>query len=385
MPDQPLAKATPARGKTKAGEVLSNRALNRALLERQMLLQRQTRPAIDVIEWLVGMQAQVPLNPYFGLWSRLEGFQPGELSELILSRKAVRILVMRGTIHLLSARDCLTLYPLVQPLHERVLKSTPFGKGTVGVDTEAVVAAGRAALEEQPHTLKELGKVLAERWPDYSPTNLAYVIHHLLPLVQIPPRGVWGKSMQPTLTTAESWLGRPLDPSPSVDEVVMRYLAAFGPASSGDVRTWSGISGLTEVMERLRPRLRSFRDAAGRELLDLPDAPRPDPDTPAPPRFLPEYDNVFLSHADRSRIVASERRKRLATANGVGPGTFLIDGVISGTWRIKQDSTAAILHLDPLEPVSALDRNALAEEGMRMLAFAAAEAGTHDIQFESQD
>jgi hypothetical protein len=165
---------------------------------------------------------------------------------------------------------------------------------------------------------------------------------------------------------------------------MMRYLAAFGPASSGDVRTWSGISGLSEVMERLRPRLRSFRDEAGRELFDLADAPRPDPDTPAPPRFLPEYDNVFLSHADRSRIVAGEHRKRLATANGVGPGTFLIDGFISGTWRIKQDRTTATLHLDPLEPISAADRNALEEEGMCLLAFASAEAGTHDIQFRSQ-
>jgi hypothetical protein len=186
MAAEPSPKPRTGRGYEASGGVLSRRALNRALLERQMLVQRQSRPAIEVIEWLVGMQAQVPLNPYFGLWSRLEGFQPGELSQLILSRKAVRILVMRGTIHLLSARDCLTLYPLVQPLHERVLKTTAFGKGTAGMDYDALVAAGRTALEEQPRTLKELGKVLAERWPDYSPTNLAYVIHHLLPLVQIP-------------------------------------------------------------------------------------------------------------------------------------------------------------------------------------------------------
>lgn len=378
-------KAATKHGKQAPVDVLSTRALNRALLARQMLLQRRRMPAIEMIAWLVGMQAQVPNNPYVGLWTRLEAFHPDELSRLLLNRQAVRILVMRGTIHLLTARDCLTLYPLVRPLHERVLKTTEFGRGAVDVDTETLLAAGRAVLEEKPRTLKELGARLHEQWPNHEPENLAYCVHYGLPLVQIPPRGVWGASMQPTLTTAEHWLGQPLDPNPSIDEVVLRYLAAFGPASAADMRTWSGITGLREVVERLRPQLRVFRDEAGREIFDLPDAPRPDPDTPAPPRFLPEYDNVFLSHADRSRIVADEHRKRLATANGVGPGTFLIDGFISGTWRIARERTAATLVLDPLVPLAASDRNALAEEGMRLLAFAAEDAETRDVQFKPGD
>jgi hypothetical protein len=290
---------------------------------------------------------------------------------------------MRGTIHLVTARDCLTLYPLMASLHERVLKTTAFGKGTAGMDFDALLAAGRALLEEKPRTLAELGKALHERWPDRDPVNLARAVHYRVPTVQVPPRGVWGKSMRATLTTVEHWLGRPLDPNPSIDEVMLRYVAAFGPASSADARAWSGIAGLREVFERLRPRLRVFRDEAGRELYDLPDAPLPDPDTPAPPRFLPEYDNVFLSHDDRSRIVAEEHRKRLTTVNGVGPGTFLMDGFISGTWRIKQDRATAILLLEPLRPLSDADCNALAEEGERLLAFAAPKIASRDIQFSA--
>jgi hypothetical protein len=377
MPLQHPAATTGGRG---AGDVLSRRALNRALLARQMLLRRREMPAERAIEHLVGMQAQVPLNPYFGLWTRLEGFQPDELARMITDRSAVRSPLLRTTIHLVTARDCLTLSPLLQPVLERTLKSTAFGKGTTGVDSVALLAAGRAALEETPRTLTELGRLLHDRWPDRDPTHLAYTIHYRLPLVQVPPRGVWGASKQATWTTVETWLGRPLDPTPSLDEVVLRYLAAFGPASAADVRTWSGLAGLREVVERLRPGLRAFRDDQGRELFDLPDAPRPDPDTPAPPRFLPEYDNLFLSHADRSRIVADEDRQRLATANGVGPGTFLADGFIRGTWRIVSSKSTATLRIDPLHPLSSQDRDALTEEGVRLLEFAAS-SQEHDIQF----
>ncbi|MGH2530828.1 MAG: winged helix DNA-binding domain-containing protein [Thermomicrobiales bacterium] len=380
MAPQPLTKPATTRGKTGAADVLTKRALNRALLERQMLLRRWQMPAAEAIEHLVGMQAQEPNNPYFALWSRLDGFQPADLSQLILDRAAVRTPVMRTTIHLLTARDCLTLNPLLLPVLARVLRSTPFGKGTADVDVEALMAVGRKLLDDQPRTIKELGALLHEQWPDHKPTDLAYVIHYRLPLVQIPPRGVWGATKQATWTTVEAWLGRPLDPDPSVDEVVLRYLSAFGPASTSDVRTWSGLTGLREVIERLRPPLRTFRDEQGRELFDLPDAPWPDPETLAPPRFLPEYDNLFLSHADRARIITPDHRQRLATANGVGPSTFLVDGFIAGTWRLTTTKTTATLLLDPLEPLAVQGRVALAEEGARLLTFAAPGLA-HDIQF----
>src|SRR5688572_4145999 len=283
-----------------------------------MLLRRRKVPALDAIEHLVGMQAQAPAPPYIGLWTRLEGFRPDELGRLILDRHAVRIALMRNTVHLVSVRDCLALRPLMQPVIQRTLYSTRANRAHLeGVDTGALVAAGRALLEEKPRTAKELGKLLQEQWPERDPTSLARAIRHLLPLIQVPPRGVWGKSGPAAHTTAEAWLGLPLDPSPSIEDIVLRYLRAFGPATVKDVQTWSGLTRLGEVVERLRPRLRTFSDERGKELFDVPDVSMPDPDIPAPPRFLPEFDNLILSHADRTRFIAEEYRKAFASRNGM--------------------------------------------------------------------
>jgi DNA glycosylase AlkZ-like len=382
MPKRTSKYSATARNGEGNSDVLDPRELNRATLERQMLLHRQSLTAPEAIERLVGMQAQAPAPPYVGLWTRLEGFRPDELARLILERRAVRIALMRNTVHLVTARDCLALRPLIQPVFERSLYATPAHRiALAGVDIEALVATGRTLLEESPRTAKELGELLQERWPDRDPALLARAIRHLVPLVQVPPRGVWGKSGPPAHTTAEAWLGRPFDPTPSREEMVLRYLAAFGPATVKDVQTWSGLTRLGEVIERLRSRLLTFRDEGGKELFDLPEAPRPGPDSKAPPRFLPEFDNLILSHADRTRVIAEEYRRAIASRNGMVPATFLVDGFVCGTWKTERTRGRATLEIKPFEPLAREYRESLAEEAERLVRFTGEGAETFEIRF----
>ena len=370
---------TSKRSATTRSELLGQRALNRALLERQHLLRRSGLSVAEAIEHLVGLQAQTPISPYFGLWARLDGFQPANLAESIIDRSAVRLPLLRATIHLVTARDATALRPTLQPVLERLYRGTPFARNLDGIDFDVLLREGRALLEEQPRTSAELARLLGERWPDRESRSLAYAVQYLVPLVQVPPRAIWGAGGQAKWTTAESWLGRPLQSPPSPDGLTLRYVTAFGPATIADVRTWSGLTGLRDVIERLRPKLRTFRDEGGRELFDVQDAPLPDPETPAPPRFLPDYDNVLLSHADRTRIIAEDHRKRLMTPNGVGPGTVLVDGFVAGTWKITKEHDNATLHIRPFGRLNSQDRAVVVDEGARLLAFAAAETGNHDV------
>lgn len=368
-------------GTRSSDEVLSWRALNRALLARQMLLRRERLSAAEAIEQLVGMQAQIPKAPYVGLWSRLEGFRPDELARLINERRAVRIALMRSTIHLVTARDCLALRPVIQPPLDRDLfRNSTYGPLIAGIDMPALIAAGRALLDERPRTPKELGALLHERFPDRDATALAYAMRNQVALVQVPPRGVWGKSGQTRYTTAEAWLGQPLAHDPTPDAMILRYLGAFGPASVADAQTWSGVPGLRAAFERLRPQLRVFRDERGTELFDLPDAPRPDADTPVPVRFLPEYDNALFSHANRTRIIADEHR-RYINENRLGIRTMLVDGFARGMWKVTRERATATLTIEPFVPLSAAEHDAVIEEGTRLLAFAAPDAGARDVRF----
>jgi hypothetical protein len=362
------------------GNVLSRRALNRALLARQLLLRRERRSAAAAVEHLVALQAQNPRDPYVALWTRLEGFDPHELGRLVAGREAVRGPLLRATLHLASARDWPALTRLLRPVLERNFwTGSPFGRQLKGVDLDAVLAAGRALLDERPRTTAQLRTLLGERWPGHDATSLAYAVHHLVPVVQVPPRGVWGGKGLPTWAAAETWLDRPLDPEPSVERLVLRYLAAFGPASVADVQAWSGLTRLREVAERLRPGLCGFRDQAGRELLDLPGAPRPDPDTPAPPRFLPEYDNVLLGHADRSRIAAGAAGRW--PADGLHWSPLLADGFVSGAWRLRRDKAAATLVVEPFDPLP--DPAAVEREAEGLLELLAPEAGRRMIKIVS--
>ncbi|MDQ3695922.1 MAG: winged helix DNA-binding domain-containing protein [Chloroflexota bacterium] len=370
-----IAPGAAKRARRGTGDVLSQRALNRATLARQLLFAREKRPAIEVIQHLAGMQAQNPLDPYYALWSRLEAFQPAELAALLTGRQAVRTALLRTTIHLVTAGDCLAMRPMVQHILERVFWSTSFAKNIKGINTESLLALGRTVLTEQPRTGPALGKLLAERWPEYDPASLAYAVRYILPLVQIPPRGIWGQGGQATWATVETWLGRPVATATAPDALVPRYLAAFGPASVMDMQNWSGLTRLSEIFDRLRPRLRAFHDEAGVELFDLPEAPRPDPETPAPPRFFPEYDNLFLGHADRARIVPPGRGSR-----HVAGYAFTVDGFFRGVWKFQRTKATTTLLIDPFDPLSPAEEAALLDEARGLLAFATPETA-HAILF----
>ncbi len=358
--------------------VLSRRALNRALLERQGLLERSRTPAAAMIERLVGMQAQVPSNPYVALWSRLEGFRPEQLSGLLAERAAVRAQLMRSTIHLVTAGDCLALQRLALPVLARSFKGS-FGRTIAAAEAAAVAAAGRELLAAGPRTRAELAAALAPRWPDVDPATLALAVTFHTPLVQVTPRGLWGESGAARWERTEAWLGREPDAAPSIDDAVLRYLAAFGPAAAADVRTWSGFTGLRAVLERLRPDLVTFRDERGRELFDVPGAPLPDPAMPAPPRFLPEYDNLLLSHADRSRVLAG-LGPGLPFPTGRWIGTLLVDGLFRAYWRIDE-ATLTIDRFTPLAGDPAGTRAAIAAEGERLLELVVPDGGDRRVHF----
>ena len=356
--------------------MLTRRDLNRALLERQLLLERRAVPAEAALEGLAGMQAQEPQAPYVGLWSRIEGFDPAELSRLIDERRAIRTGLMRATIHLVTARDWAWLWPLIRPVPARAFRSSAYSKALAGADVDEVVAAGRALVEAEPRTRAEVGLLLAERWPAADRAALAAAVGLHLPVVHVPPRALWRRSGQARWTTAPAWLAAAPADAPAAEDLVRRYLAAFGPATVKDIQAWSGLTGLRAVADGLGDELHTAVDEDGRELLDIPGAPLPDAGTPAPPRFLAPFDNAILAHADRGRIIAAEHRAVVFGDRLMR--TFLVDGFVAGTWRID----GATLTVRPLRPLAARDRRAVMDEAERLLAFAGPPDGARDVRLQ---
>lgn len=360
--------------------MLSKRRLNRALVARQMLLCRSDLTIPEAVTHLVGLQAQTPNAPYIALWSRLKDFNPELLTALIDERRIVRIALMRGTIHSVTDSDCLELRSHFGKVLEQGMRGA-FGQDLKGLDLQKVEAAARKLLEERPLTFHEIGRLLSRRWPNRNPDALANAARALIPLVQIPPRGTWGKGGLAIHVPAETWLGRPLSIAPALEQMILRYLAAFGPATIGDIQSWSGLTGLRPVVESMRADLATFLDEENNELFDIPDAPRPDADTPVPPRFLPVFDNVLLSHANRGRILSETHRKMLFGTAALLEGTVLIDGFVGAKWKIVQEPKRAVLTVEPFAPLRRRDRDAISQEGKRLLVFASPLYDSVEIRF----
>lgn len=362
-------------------DVLSRRALNRALLARQLLLRRHRRSAASTLEHLVGMQAQAPNLPYVGLWSRLEDFRHAELSRLVETRKAARMSLMRNTIHLVTVRDALALKPLFGPLGERgYFHGSPWGLGMRDADMAAIGEAGRTIMAEKPRTVAELAKLMGQRFPQHDALSMAYGVRYMVPLVFTTPRGIWQAGGPVALTTFESWLGRA--PGPAIDrqDFVLRYLGAFGPASPADLRAWSGLA-MREVFEELRPRLRVFRGESGGELFDLPRAPRPEADIDVPVRLLPDYDNILLGHSDRTRIMAPGEHLGLFSSSGIMKGSVLFDGFVRGGWIPVKARGSTTLVITPFKrAIPKPDRPRIEKESLDLLTFLAP-GERHDLRF----
>ncbi|HEX5827031.1 MAG TPA: winged helix DNA-binding domain-containing protein [Candidatus Limnocylindrales bacterium] len=354
-------------------DVLSLRRLNRTLLARQLLLERSAMTPLDAVEHLVGLQAQLPTSPYLALRARIRDFEAGALEALFDARAVVRMVQMRATIHLVSTDDALAIRPVIQPVLDRELfANRTWAGGIEGVDLGPVLAAGRALVEERPRSLAELREALATGGFGVDPASLAYAVRNRLPTFQVPPRGLWTRSGDVRLTTLDTWAGRPMGTDTDPAPLLRRYLAAFGPASVADMQAWSRLTGLRAVVEAMRPELRTFLDERGRELFDRPDAPLATGDEPAPVRFLPDYDNALLSHADRTRIVPPlEWPER---GDNVTAPVFLVDGFVAGTWRLhsaQRTRDAGELRLHAMTPLTATQRDEVEAEAASLAAFLA--------------
>ncbi len=322
------------------------------------------------------MQAQAPFAPYYGLWCRLEPFAPDELSDLLLDRQAVRLGLMRGTVHLVTAEDARCIYPLMQPIAENDLRSNP-----IDMDLSTLIDFGRELLEERALSLQELRPLLQTKFPNQDSNTLARALRNVLPLVQIPPRAVWGKSAQTRFRTLEHWLGAPLEPDYSLEQLTRRYLAAFGPASVADLQTWCGLNRMRDTVEKLRTELLVFHDEQQRELFDLPEAPRPNAETPAPVRLLPQFDNLLLSHQNRTRVMDQGLQKRLFDVkNGVYPATIMLDGFLAGTWSLEIIKNTAILRLEPYRKVLKSEAEEIQAEAERLLFLSTPKTITREVE-----
>lgn len=357
-------------------DALSLRALSRATLARQLLLERASVSAVEAVGRLAGLQAQLARPPYIALWSRLAGFARAELTRAAEGREVVRATAMRGTLHLLTRQDYLAFRPVLQEMLAKGADSRLKDRGEV--DAAPLIAEARAFFDERPRTFEELRKHLIALHPKLDERAMGYLVRMHLPVVQVPEEGAaWGWPASANFAVAETWLGKKMPAKAKPEAIAMSYFAAFGPATAADFQSWSALGNAKELVEALRPKLRTFRGPRGKELFDLPDAPRIAEDSPAPVRFLPDFDNVLLAHADRTRIVADEHRPLIATKNLRILATFLVDGFVAGTWDIEKKKGVATLTLQPFGKLTKAVKGELQEEGERLLRFVEEDARSY--------
>ncbi|HEV2514499.1 MAG TPA: winged helix DNA-binding domain-containing protein [Devosia sp.] len=359
-------------------DALTDRQLNRATLARQLLLERSDKGIVETIEWLLGQQAQQTHDPYIGLWSRLNGFTHEALTALIVDRTLARATTMRGTLHLHTADDLIGIRAQVQPFLRSVWQSN-FRKRFGDNDEAQVLALARELLDAEPMTAGQLGKRLAERFPTAEPLAMTMLLQTSDALIQIPPTRIWGSGHAPLLTRIDNWLPKPHQRPLSRETLVRRYLAAYGPASVADMQSWSRLTKLGEVFEALRPELVTFIAPDGRELFDLPEAPRPDADTPAPVRFMPLFENAFLGYDNRRRVLAADDEQRGDFLHDARP-SVLVDGIISAAWAIDSRKGAAVLTITPYHRLRKKDVAEIEREGLKFLRFMEEQAETFDVR-----
>jgi len=357
-------------------QTLSQRQLNRVTLGRQLLLGRATATVSDAVGGLAGLQSQEPGPPYLALWTRLAGFTRPDLHDALHSRALVRATGVRGTLHTVRAADYLAWRPMLAPMLAESLRL--LGDRANGLDREAVVAAAERYLASGPLTFTQLRARLTEDFPAVNDRALGFAVRMLIPLVMVPTDDRWSFPREASFTLARDWL--PAAKRPRGASLIEAYLGAFGPASVADFQSWSGLGGMKPAFEALD--LARYASESGGSLYDLPGRELPDPDTPAPARFLPDFDSVLLAYADRRRIVADEHRPHIVTRNLRVNAAFLVDGMVAGLWKLAVKRKAATLTLTPFETLPRPARAGLEAEGAELAAFLEPEAASVVVAVE---
>jgi hypothetical protein len=351
---------------------LNRREVNRATLARQGLLERSRTSPVDMVEQLAGLQAQEPKPPFIGLWSRIEGFEADDLRGALQSGDVVRATLMRATLHLWSARDYEELRSALQPALDASMASILKARGEGIVPAEVLAAARKLLARGKEMTFDEIRAALSDEFPDVDHRALGYVTRTGVPLAMVPTDDAWGFARDSRFRLVSK-----VDKQAATEELVRRYLAAFGPATPADAQIWSGLKGLKEVFASLD------LEEVDKGLFDLPGAPRPGADVDAPVRFLPAFDNMLLAHKDRTRIIDEEHRPKVVTKNLRIHPTFLVDGFAAGMWQIKATKKKATLTIEPFEKLTKKAEKELEREGEALVRFAEPDVAAVAVSFDS--